>query len=106
NRNRPALCLGVRAAVSPAISKTLAFYALNGFKVPRAIIAAKRFTVRIAEIELREIAEQVRFRAVLIDAAHAAFEDREEALNRVCVNQAPRIFGNRVVNGVVAGELA
>ena len=47
----------------------------------------------------------MRFRAVLIHAAHATFEDREEALNRVRMHQAPRIFGNRMIYRLVAREL-
>ncbi len=45
-----------------------------------------RHTVIVAEIELREIAVQVALRAVLINALHAALEDREAPFNRVRVD--------------------
>src|SRR5689334_13996249 len=49
----------------------------------RHVIHTPRDAVAIAEIELREIAMQVLLFAVLVDALHAALEDRIEALNRV-----------------------
>jgi len=45
------------------------------------ILDAKPGTVSIAEIELGQIAVQVLLAAMLVDALHAAFEDRVIALN-------------------------
>ena len=44
---------------------------------------AKRNAVAVAKIELGEIAVQVLLAAMLVDALHPAFEDREEALDGV-----------------------
>ena len=47
---------------------------------------SKADAVGITEIELRHVAVKVLLGAVLIDALHAALEDREEAFNRVRVD--------------------
>lgn len=47
------------------------------------IAAAERNPVIVAEVELRQIPMQVLLAAVLIDAIHAAFEDREVAFDRI-----------------------
>lgn len=44
------------------------------------------------------------FRAVMVDAAHSAFEDRKKAFDRVGVDVTPRPFALSVVHGGVAGE--
>lgn len=54
------------------------------------IVAAQRFTVVVAELKLRNVAVQVLLLAVLIDALHAALEDRKCALN--CVGVDRRVF--------------
>lgn len=60
----------------------------------------------VAEIELREVAVQVRFRQVVEGAVHAALEDREVAFDGVCVPEAaPDIFVGGVIHGTVAFEL-
>ena len=51
------------------------------------IVHAERDAVVVAEIKLRKIAVQVLLAAVLIDAAHAALEDREIVFNRVGVDR-------------------
>lgn len=48
---------------------------------------------------------QVSFAAMLIDALHDAFEDREEAFNRVRVNVAANVFASRVAHRGVRSEL-
>ena len=64
--------------------------------------------VVVAEIELREIAVQVLLVAVLIDAPHAALEDREVALD-VFVVTSPRRTpfgrGSRPVLGELLADL-
>ena len=47
------------------------------------VVHAELGAVAVAEIELRQIAVQMLFAAMLIDALHAALEDREEAFDRV-----------------------
>ena len=59
----------------PPIGKTLAGDALEGFVGAVLIVNAKRNAIRIAEIELCEVAMQVLFLAVLVHTAHAAFEN-------------------------------
>ena len=45
-----------------------------------------------AEIVFREVAVQMLLRAVLVDALHAALEDREVALDGVGVRSSPRTY--------------
>jgi len=69
-----------------SIGKPLADDALQRAVGARGIVYAKRFAIRIAEIELSEIAVQMLLGAPLIYAAHAAFEDAEIALNGIGVD--------------------
>ena len=59
----------------------------------------------IPEIELCQVAVQVRFATVLIDALHAALEDRKVAFDCVGMGSAARPFVIAVVDGFVAGKL-
>ena len=63
----------------------------------------------IAEVELGQIAVQMALAAVLIDALHAALEDRIEALNGVgrdnLVTLTAHVLVFRMVHGVMAGKL-
>jgi hypothetical protein len=52
----------------------------------RHIIYAELRAIGIAEIKLGEIAVQVTFATMLIDALHAALEDAEITFNRVRMN--------------------
>src|ERR1700683_1954491 len=65
------------------------------------VIYAKPNAVAIAEIELRQIAVQVLFLAVLINALHAALKDREVAFDRVGMHDATNVFVGRVSDGLV-----
>ena len=47
---------------------------------------AERRTVRVAEIELGDIAMQMVFAAMLVNAFHAALENRVVALDRVRID--------------------
>lgn len=49
-------------------------------------------TVVVAEVELSKVAVQVLLAAVLIDALHAALEDREVALDGARVNVATDVL--------------
>jgi hypothetical protein len=91
-----------------SISQPLAFDALDRFCSAHSVIHAKRDAVRIAEIELGEIAVTVLLFAMLIDALHAALEDRVVALDGVGRNDvvalAADVFVLLVVHGVMASE--
>lgn len=70
------------------------------------VIHAELATVRVAEIEFDAVAVQVLARGVLVDAFHAALEDRVIAFNRVGVD--PRrilanIFASAVIGRAVEG---
>jgi hypothetical protein len=54
------------------------------------------------KIKLAQIAMQVAFVTVLIDAFHASFEQREEAFDCVCVNIAANVFAALVIDEIVA----
>lgn len=73
----------------------------------RTIVDTKADAVVVAEIELRQIAVQVLFRAMLINAFHATLEHAEIVLNRVGVDDRAtfvsdillcRMLGRLVVN--------
>ena len=72
-------------------------------------VTPKRGAAIVAEIELGKVAVQVRFAAMLIDADHAALEDREHVLDRVGVNHdvafAAGIFASRMLHGAMARHI-
>jgi hypothetical protein len=88
--------------VRPPIGQTLAGETAKGLAATLPIIAAVRDPVVVAELELRDIPMQMLLGAMLIDALHAALEDREAAFNRVGMNAATAIFASAVVDGAVA----
>src|SRR3546814_14178021 len=53
-----------------------------------------------------EIAEQVGFATVLVDALHAALENGEHALDGVRVNETANVFPGRVLHRLMPAELA
>ena len=73
------------------------------------ILAAASGAVRIAEIELADVAVKVLLRTMLVDACHSAFENRVISLCRVRVDDflgfVADIFALAVVDAVVAGEV-
>ena len=71
--------------ISRLISQPLADDAFERAISALSVVDAEFDTVRISEIELREIAVKMLFAAVLIDALHAALEDRIVAFDRVGV---------------------
>ncbi len=81
-RRRFALGLGVLGLpVRPAVGKPLTLRPDQRERGALLIVHAQRDAVGIPEIKLRQIAVQVLFRAVLINALHAALEDGEEAFD-------------------------
>ena len=56
------------------------------------VIEARRNAVAVAELELRQIAVQMLLAAMLLHAAHPAFEDAESAFNGVRGDVAAHVF--------------
>jgi hypothetical protein len=85
--------------------------ALNRADGALCVVNAELSAVRVAEIELGEVAVKVTLAAVLINAFHATLENRVIALNRVRVDLRTRlavcvaIFAARVIDNVVLCEL-
>jgi hypothetical protein len=69
------------------------------------VVNAQPDAVRIAEIELGEIAMQMLLAAVLVGSDHAALEKREIAFCAVHTRIAARPFFFTMVDALVAGEL-
>ena len=94
--------------ISRSIGQTLSNDSLDGDLGALDIVDPKANAVRIAEIKLVQISVQVFFLAMLIDALHAAFEDRIIALDGVGRNEfgpfPADVFIYRMIHGVMAGE--
>lgn len=90
----PRLVLTSRPAVDQGgtVGQPLADDALQGLGSAVLIVNANCNVVGIAEVIFREIAMQVLFSAVLMDALHATLEDAVVALNAVGGDLAARIF--------------
>lgn len=69
------------------------------------IVHAQRHTMIVPEIELRKIAMQVLFGAMLISAAHAALENREVAFDSVGVDFAANVLTLAMIDRVMLGDL-
>jgi hypothetical protein len=69
------------------------------------VIYTEPDAIAVAKIELGKIPVQVLFAAMLVDALHAALEDRIVALDGVGVNLTTNIFFAAVVHAFVAGEV-
>jgi hypothetical protein len=89
-----------------AADQALAFHPFHSGDGPINVAASESDAVIIPEIELGQITMQVFFLAVLIDAIHAAFENRERALDGVRVNVAANVFLDRVLDRFVGGEVS
>jgi hypothetical protein len=72
--------------VRPPVGQALALDASRSDLSAHQIIVPKFDAVAVAEIEFRQIAVQVLFLAVLVDALHSALEDRIVAFDRVGVD--------------------
>src|SRR6202051_995213 len=94
------------SVTSRSIGQPLADSALNRAGGALNVIYAEPNAVAISEIELRQIAVQMLLLAMLVDAFHAALEDRIVALNGVGRNIVADVFLGLVVHGVVAEKLA
>jgi hypothetical protein len=83
--------------VRPPIGQTFAGETTKGLAATLPIIAAVRDPVIVAKLELGNVAMQMLLGAVLIDALHAPFENRERAFDRVGMNAATAIFASAVI---------
>ena len=59
--------------------------------------------VAVAEIELADVALDMRRADVMIDAGNAALEDREIALDGVCINVSAHIFSDAMLDCFAEG---
>ena len=87
------------------ISEALAFHSLDRGECAINVAVAEGGAVIVPEIKFRKIAVKMFFLAVLIDALHPAFEDRECALNRIGVNIAANIFASGMLHGFMRGKM-
>src|SRR5207248_1424242 len=67
------------------IGQPLSLSPFDGAHRAHHVVNAKGDAVAVPKIELTQVAVQVAIAAMLVDAAHPAFEDREEAFDRVGV---------------------
>ena len=94
-------CRSYRSALAPIeqscfVGQATAFGAFERARGAGNVVHAKLFAVAVAEIEFVQIAMQVGFADVLINAINAAFEDREEAFNAVGGDDASRLPAARI----------
>lgn len=87
------------------IGEALASCTLQRDESAGAVIDADRDTIRVAEIEFGQIAVQMVFGAMLVNALHAALEDRIVAFHGVCVDGAANIFVLGMRDEIVRGEI-
>src|SRR6266849_6422874 len=90
------------SSMSRLISEPLADHSAKQFLGALFVAPSVRLAMVVAEVELGEVAVQVIVRAVLIDALHAALEDREEAFDGIGVNG--RIERGDIFALAVSGE--
>ena len=91
--------------MSRSIGEALADDTTKGTFGATFILDADRTAMTISEIELCKIAVKMPLGAVLIDALHAALEDREITLDGVGVAVAALPLFDSVVDGLVGREL-
>jgi hypothetical protein len=65
------------------------------------VIYAEPDAIAIAKIEFGKVAVQMALAAMLVDALHAAFEDRIEAFNCVSVDDPTHVFADAVIDGLM-----
>src|SRR5579883_54 len=106
-----------RSDVRRPIGQALADDALHGAFGALHVIYAQPNAIAIAEVELRKVAVQVLFLAMLIDTLHAALKNRVVALNGVGVDRLnvelvaldPELIANvlfrTMLHGLVASEV-
>jgi hypothetical protein len=93
-------------ATSPPIGQSLAARTLDRASGALGIVNSELDAVRVAEIELSEVAVKVSLAAMLIDARHTALENAEEAFDGLRVSVAANPFFFAVIYSFMAGEAA
>ena len=80
--------------------------AFNGTRRTFPIVKPKAIAVVISEIEFCKVTVQMLLSAMLIDALHAALEDREIAFDGVGVDVAAHVLAAGVVNSSCSANSA
>ena len=99
-----AFCLAVRGFVSRTIRETLALYTQESLRRTFSIGHAKLGAIVVTEIKFRQIALQMGFADVVIDAIDATLENREVTFDRIAVRVVADVFTIAMVNHLVTGE--
>lgn len=105
---RGSFSLGGSEATNPPIGKALAADAFKGKVGTVCIVDTKADAVGITEVELCKVARKVLLATMLVDPAHTALEDTEEAFDGVGVGRAvgsADVFVLRMVHPYVLGEV-
>jgi hypothetical protein len=76
----------VTGLVRQPVREALAGPALHGALRTFSIVDAKSDAIVVSEIKFSKVAVEMFFAAMLINPAHAAFEKREVALQRIGMN--------------------
>src|ERR1700730_15533202 len=90
-RGRRHLLVG---AISGAICQPLADHTLERTRGPLAVVNSECDALIVTKIELGKVAMQMLLAAMLIDASHAALEDRIVALDGVRVDSTTRLISH------------
>src|ERR1700724_288113 len=88
------------SVVSRSISKPLSDDTFQRAFGAFYVIYAKPNAIAIAKVKFGEIAMQMLLAAMLVDALHAAFEDRIVAFNCVGVDDPTHVFADAVFDGL------
>jgi hypothetical protein len=90
-----------RSLTSCSIGEALSNNSLDCQFCALRVIYAEPDSIAIAEIEFGKVAVQMLLAAMLVDAFHAALEDRIVAFNGVCVDDPTHVFADAVIDGLV-----
>jgi hypothetical protein len=92
-------------AISSLIGEALSRRAGDRARRALCVANAQLDAVRMPEIKLSDVAVQMLFTTMLINAFHAALKDAVKALDRVGVNLAAPILASAVIDIFVTREL-
>src|ERR1700729_1832529 len=90
----------------PRVSEALSNDTLDCSLSALHVVNTKTDAIAIAEIELRKIAVQMAFAAMLVNALHAAFEDRIESFDGIGMDVPANVFLAAMVHALVAGKFS
>jgi hypothetical protein len=100
-RNRLDACFLLVILFSRPVRQALAFNTLESICRSFPIGHAKAGTIAVAEIKLREVALQMSFADVVVNANDATLENCEVSFDRVAVGSAANVFADAMVNHFV-----